>query len=125
MSETPKKPWGPTMDDYISRKTFVEQKRKLYCENCSRRKDSKGKTVYEIGDAPCRACGIGDVLDDLDDFPAADVRPVVRGGWEEHGEPNEYGKYELWYYSCTRCGAVGVPEFNFCPNCGADMREES
>ena len=65
------------MDDYISRKTFIEQKRKLYCENCSRRKDSKGKTVYEIGDAPCRSCGIGDVLDDLDDFPAADVRPVV------------------------------------------------
>lgn len=55
-------------------------------------------------------------------IPAADVRPVVRGGWEEHGEPNEYGKYELWYYSCTRCGAVGIPEFNFCPNCGADMR---
>lgn len=65
------------MDDYISREAFIEQKRKLYCENCSRRKDSKGKTVYEIGDAPCRSCGIGDVLDDLDDFPASDVRPVV------------------------------------------------
>ena len=60
----------------------------------------------------------------LDDIPAADVRPVVRGGWEEHGEPNGHGKYELWYYSCTRCGAVGIPQYNFCPNCGADMREE-
>lgn len=64
------------------------------------------------------------VLAAADRIPAADVRPVVRGGWEEHGEPNEYGKYELWYYSCTRCGAVGVPEFNYCPNCGADMRAE-
>ncbi len=60
----------------------------------------------------------------IDDIPAADVREVVKGGWEEHGEPNERGKYELWYYSCTRCGAVGIPKFNYCPNCGADMRPE-
>lgn len=49
------------------------------------------------------------------------VRPVVRGSWEEHGEPNEREKYEIWYYSCTRCGAVGIPQYNFCPNCGAQM----
>lgn len=53
------------------------------------------------------------------------LRPVVRGNWEEHGEPNECGEYEIWYYSCTRCGAVGIPQYNFCPNCGANMREES
>lgn len=57
----------------------------------------------------------------LEKLPAADVREVVRGGWEEHGEPNERGKYELWYYSCTRCGAVGIPQFNYCHNCGAMM----
>lgn len=62
---------------------------------------------------------------DIESVPAADVREVVRGGWEEHGEPNEHGKYEVWYYACTRCGAVGIPQFNYCPNCGADMREES
>lgn len=99
------------MDDFISREAFIEQKRKLYCENCSRRKDSKGKTVYEIGDAPCRSCGIGDVLDDLNDFPAADVRPVVMcadckryGGrpWEN----NETG-------ICARTDC-GVGEDDFC-----------
>lgn len=63
--------------DYISREDFLEQKRHLYCENCARRKNGKGKIAYEIGDAPCRACGIGDVLDDVEDFPAAEVRPVV------------------------------------------------
>ena len=65
------------MSEYISREAFLEKERRLYCQDCSRRKNSKGKIVYEIGDAPCRACGIGDVLDDFEDIPAADVRPVV------------------------------------------------
>lgn len=62
--------------DYISREAFLAEKRHLYCENCARRKGMKNgkmKFVYEIGDAPCRACGIGDVLDDVEDFPAADA----------------------------------------------------
>ena len=112
------------MDDFISREAFIEQKRKLYCEDCSRRKDSKGKTVYEIGDATCRSCGIGDVLDDLDDFHAADVRPVVT--CEEC----------VWHvddgcHNCTKLGMLCPDDADFyCkygnrPNCGADMREES
>ena len=24
---------------------------------------------------------------------------------------------------CSQCGEFGVPCFNFCPNCGADMRK--
>lgn len=59
------------MSDYISREAFLEKERRLYCQDCSRRKNSNGKLVYEIGDAPCRACGIGDVLDDFEDFPTA------------------------------------------------------
>ena len=65
------------MDEYIDRNTFLAEKRELYCQNCDRRKNSKGKLVYEIGDAPCRACDIGDILDDVEDYHAADVRPVV------------------------------------------------
>ena len=66
--------------EYISREAFLAEQRHLYCENCARRKGMKNgkmKFVYEIGDAPCRACGIGDVLDDVESFHAADVRPVV------------------------------------------------
>ena len=49
---------------------------------------------------------------------AADVRPVVRGRWENfRGKPR-----------CSRCKAVWPEDYydhNFCPNCGADMREET
>lgn len=64
--------------EYIDRDTFISKERQWYCDNCDRRKNSKGKTVYEIGEAPCRACDIGDVLDALEDYPAADVVEVVR-----------------------------------------------
>lgn len=47
---------------------------------------------------------------------AADVRPVVRGRWENfRGKPR-----------CSKCKAVWPEDYydhNFCPNCGADMRE--
>jgi hypothetical protein len=112
--------------EYIEREAFIAEQRHLYCENCERRKGMKNgkmRFVYEIGDAPCRACGYGDVLDDLEDVPAADVQPVKRGKWEED-----------WETGCSKCSACGesylwedyngVGEWNFCPNCGADMRPE-
>ena len=52
--------------------------------------------------------------------PAADVRPVVRGKWIF---------YDSFAWECTHCGwlnyhNMGVPNvYNYCPNCGADMRE--
>lgn len=56
-----------------------------------------------------------------------DVRPVVRGKWIDMGD----------FISCSSCNATHLKEFesdygkamrldartNFCPNCGADMRE--
>ena len=84
---------------YIEREAFVESQRHLYCDNCARRKGMKrGKEcfVYEIGDAPCRACGYGDVIDDAEDFPAADVRPVPEGGIGEMSDG--YHTFNGLYY---------------------------
>ena len=62
----------------------------------------------------------------INSIPAADVRPVVRGKWEWNDNNG--------YYYCGNCKAVSPREDqdgeyidcpNFCPNCGADMREES
>lgn len=54
--------------------------------------------------------------------PAADVRPVVRGRWNRY----VYDK-KLWANYCSACKTFlpyGMDwEPNFCPNCGADMRE--
>ena len=81
---------------YIDRDAFLAEQRHLYCENCARRKNGKGKFVYDIGDAPCRACGYGDVLDDVENAPAADVRPVPEGGIGEMSDG--YHTFNGLYY---------------------------
>lgn len=60
-------------------------------------------------------------------IPAVDAVEVVRGKWRfEKGD----GKtcVDGWVCSACNCGFhTNVPyfsEYNFCPNCGADMREE-
>ena len=65
-------------------------------------------------------------------LPAADVREVKRGKWQHTTEPCGWREYEC--ASCSVCGDSfildewGMDDFtslmNFCPNCGADMREE-
>jgi hypothetical protein len=120
------------MAEFIDKQAFLEGQRHLYCENCAKRKGMKrGKMqfVYEIGDAPCRSCGYGDVLDDLEDFPAADVRPVVKAYWIGEGDGYADGEmvYDVWH--CSNCdytvdeGDNEPPRYNFCPNCGAKMEE--
>ena len=66
--------------NYISREAFLADKKWLYCTDCEKRKGKKrGKmvTLYEIGEAPCKSCGIHDMLEEVEAYPAADVRPVV------------------------------------------------
>lgn len=56
----------------IDADAFIAKQQHLYCENCAKRKGMKNgkmKFVYNIGDAPCRACEIMDVLDSLEDAP--------------------------------------------------------
>ncbi len=65
-------------------------------------------------------------------FPAADMRSVVRGKWirgdywsEGCGMGESYG----FYYKCSVCkdevqGGYKDCGMKYCPNCGADMREE-
>lgn len=94
------------MGDYIDRQAFLEH--------------MKGTNRYF------------DVKFDIENFPAADVRPVVRGEWEECDlvEPCVHGFGTIRHYKaglkCTNCANVFSKkllwEDNFCPNCGADMR---
>ena len=80
----------------------------------------------------CKYAELVDVIHVLEDIPAADVRPVVRGKWL----PYEFGDYH--WHKCSVCGVadkfietvyrkgfIDTELFsarNFCPHCGADMR---
>lgn len=53
------------------------------------------------------------------------------GGWNHerpHGEWikwnfKTFGAFGDWEYKCSKCEKVYGGEYNFCPNCGADMRK--
>lgn len=56
----------------------------------------------------------------VDAQPTADVRENVKGKWlqDKHDEAG-YG-----YFDCSVCGADFYDVYDFCPNCGADMRAD-
>ena len=107
------------MSELIDRQSFIEQERKLYCEDCDRRKGTKnGKPnviCYEIGEAPCRACWLDDALGDLEDFPTASPWHRVKEPPKEEGKYLVYdgrGNYHVAWWG-QRLGWCYDPKF-FC-----------
>ena len=112
------------MAEYIEREAFMHFLIKQHCENCDKRKgrkNGKERFIYEIGDAPCRSCGVDDALDYIEYFPSADVHPVVHGQWINTMPIVEYKSF--CQVKCSICGSIEAYG-NFCRNCGADMRGE-
>lgn len=94
------------MAEYIERETLKEH---LY----------GGK--FQDGCAGCDEPGEGCIeciMDEIDNFPAADVAPVRRGHWIKHGYA--CGKAE---FECSHCHEIEwrANETDYCPNCGARM----
>ena len=46
-----------------------------------------------------------------------DVRENVKGEWIDRG------KDMMIRWQCSECGRKDIHIYNFCPDCGADMRE--
>lgn len=65
---------------------------------------------------------IGWLFSIIDTIPSADVRPVVRGEWIECFED---WRKQIVGDKCSICGFEHYgSRYNFCPNCGRDMRGE-
>ena len=69
----------PAHGDLMDRDAFIKVNREYLCKDCERRKGVKNgrkRTLYEIGGVPCRACGVEDMFEYLDDAPV--VIPAER-----------------------------------------------
>ncbi len=66
------------MSRYIDADALIVDLIERYCKECNKRKGYSGKFIYEIGEAPCRACELDDEKVELEDAPTADVVEVVR-----------------------------------------------
>jgi hypothetical protein len=109
------------MTDYISREAAIKAMDSLLHQNFLCVPDSVAQAAATAGYMD----GVKDADIRLRSVPAADVRPVVRGKWimtTERFAPERI---------CSSCkcrfpvsAGEGITEvLNFCPNCGADMRE--
>lgn len=66
----------------------------------------------------------------VDDIPTADVKTVVRGEWIAYPAclkyQNAYADHHIVCSVCEECFSIldnDTERFNFCPNCGSDMRQ--
>lgn len=104
------------MGDYIERMAALNVNFKIPTRFCESKLTTARKAVQEYAN-------------EIVKIPAADVRPVVRGKWIDRDD--DYYGWNMW--ACSACGeefvlTEGTPdmnEYHFCPNCGADMREDS
>lgn len=68
---------------------LVRDIRTLYCQGCQRRTGIKGGkvcTIYEIGDVPCRACYVDDIVDEIES--AADPYRLGSDETTQNNAPN-------------------------------------
>ena len=101
------------MTDYISREAAIEA---VYCR------------IHQIGwEHDSLALSIRQAVRDV---PTADVREVKRGRWIVE-QTDDLLLEPLGIKEAFRCSSCGYSHVNFnqknhnyCPNCGADMREE-
>lgn len=61
--------------------------------------------------------------------PTVEAEPIRHGHWVDTGESERYGlDHELAIRECDQCGEIvwvhlkDPRRWNYCPNCGADMR---
>ena len=84
------------------RKEAIEQLKWYFEEDDGTGSDSSTKKAYEVA------------------LEALKEEPRIKAEWID--EPN------CWY-RCSHCGShypsiIGIMEYNYCPDCGADMRKE-
>lgn len=102
------------MTEYIDRKDIIKWIDDSL-EKCGHRYSNDMITMMEMFRTVINDC-----------IPAADVRPVVRGKWVKKTRIDLKWDYKQAYYVCSECGADRMlRQHNFCPNCGAEMKEES
>lgn len=95
---------------------------KRYCKDCEKRKGmkrGKWRVIYEIGEAPCRACDVDDLKMELDEAPTIDAEPIRHGKWIVEAED---WRHQIEWFKCSCCGFPTSTAYKYCPNCGAYMK---
>lgn len=108
------------MDEYISKQRAKDL---MGCCLASAKANYKAETsVFKKEQFKHYAETIEAMIDVVGAVEAADVQPVKRGKWK-FTEKLILGNH-LGSYQCSECMYRVPCEENYCPNCGADMRNK-
>lgn len=111
------------MADLIDRQAAIDATCMEWCgvkhQDCEHPFDIEKDDYYW-----CDGCETA--LQTLPELPSAQPERKT-GQWQE--DPNGYGFWGYGFWICSACGFVLKVSgtdllYNFCPNCGADMRKE-
>ena len=77
--------------------------------------------------------GLQVAIQEINNAPAVNAAPVVRGRWLERHMVHDAHLIDEWQSAlCSRCGKYHTTpylyyfeNYNYCPNCGAKMEGES
>ena len=90
--------------EYLERNALIEKIKKSYCDGCE-----------NYNGVRCRACGIGDAIDVVEDAPTALERTA-----EWIVQDDTFTRFE-----CSRCHAKNHhTRWNYYPNCGSLMENK-
>jgi predicted RNA-binding Zn-ribbon protein involved in translation (DUF1610 family) len=101
------------MARYIDADKAIEEARLSYCKDCN-----------SYNGVRCRACGFDDAMTYIEYTPTSDVVEVKHGKWEKPTLNLEC--FADGYVICSECNVMlpnitEIPEYYYCPNCGAKM----
>lgn len=100
------------MDEHIKREAAI----RVICDCCAVCADIECCDYAKGSYGGCKE------IEGIRAIPAADVKLVVRGKWKDAVQ----GAHDSPHVRCSICGEYFwryFRDFDFCPNCGADMRE--
>ena len=92
------------MSDLISREALARKFLELILKHL------KETDIYDFG---------REVADEIKNAPAVDAAKVAHGKWEIVGNPIFDDDVKV---SCSMCSWIFDDFYNYCPNCGTDMR---
>ena len=82
------------------------------------RREDATKAVYDLSDKLANeTLFIDAVIDTLENLPSAEPERK-KGYWIVKDED---WRKQLEWDECSECGFTTTKQYNFCPNCGADM----
>ena len=117
------------MAEYIEREAAIEAVTVWYKKACR----PENMSSYNMGERAAYTTTISEITE----LPAVDVRPAVRGKWEDVEVTYVADKTTLPFerissMRCNQCNRYHTEIYyygnptemaHYCPNCGADMRE--